>query len=401
MPALRVFLDSSDYSVLSGPEATRDPHASILQELKDFSRSGAVAFHFTGPQVAEMAPLDPTVAHSAIQRADLLVELCGRRCAISPERLITWELAGALDRQRPAEGIWSEAGDWFPGGALDIISFSPQERHTTVMETLAEQGLGRAARRNAERKLRKPAAQRKLNALLVSNARGDDELIAQIQQKYPMRAEDARVLARFAVGDGSPEEASAAFGASLGDAGLLFRWLQHQPEGADKLMAWVRAPARELSASILQLAEQADKMRCLEATLGTKTKVELLTGSDWSVKVERALLAMAQRFAKEFLDNQTDTLSIALLERHCQGLVCAVRTIYEAWRMALLRTGRKPKDSDFPDMLHTMYAPYFDIFRADSFMAPLIAKNLGHGRTKVIGKLAQLPRAIEAALSAA
>ena len=263
MPALRVFLDSSDYSVLSGSEATREPYASVLHKLRDLGSSGAVAFHFTGPQIAEMAPLDPAVPHSAIRRAELLVELCGRRCAISPERLIAWELAGALGRQRPIESIWSETGDWFPGGVLDIISFSPQERHVAVMESLAEQGLGRAARRAAARELRKPAAQQRLNALLVANARGNDNLIAEIQQKYPMTTEDARVLARYAVGDGSPEEASAAFGASLGDAGLLYRWLQHQPEGAEKLMAWVRAPAGKLNASILQLAEQTDKMRGL------------------------------------------------------------------------------------------------------------------------------------------
>lgn len=141
-------------------------------------------------------------------------------------------------------------------------------------------------------------------------------------------------------------------------------------------------------------------MRKLEVTFGITTEISTLTGDGWRPQAERSLLSMAQRFAKEFLNSGNQHLSVETLEAHCHGLVCAVRTLYEAWRAALLQSRRNPKDSDFPDMLHAMYAPYFDIFRADGFMAPLIAKHTAQHRTKVVGKLVQLPAAIEAALRA-
>jgi hypothetical protein len=401
MPPIRVFLDSSDYSVLSGNEATREPFASILLRLREFARSGAVAFYFTGPQLAEMASLDPAADYFALERADLLVELCGRRCAISPERLICWELASALQLPLPADNIWSERGDWFPGGALELIKVSTQERDDIILESLAEQGLNRAQRRLARRKLKKPAAQRHVNAMLAANVEGDN-LIHQMRQNYPMTEVDARVLARYVAGTASSEEASAAIGSSFGDPSLLFRWVQQQPVTADLFMDWVRGPASELTASILEMAELVVEMRNLESRFCIQTNIDHLTGAAWTLRTNHLLLSMAQRFAAEYLKHPAKGLTVKILEERCPGLVCAVRTFSHAWRAALVQSSRRPpKDSDFADMLHAMYAPYFHVFRADGFMAPVIAKNITPSQAVVVGKLVQLPSAIETALNAA
>ena len=100
MPALRVFLESSDSSVLSGTEATEAPYASILETLVAYRDANAVAFYFTGPLVAEMAPIDSRSAPAAIARGALLAALCGGNCLVSPERLIAHEVASALGLAR-------------------------------------------------------------------------------------------------------------------------------------------------------------------------------------------------------------------------------------------------------------------------------------------------------------
>ncbi len=57
-----------------------------------------------------------------------------------------------------------------------------------------------------------------------------------------------------------------------------------------------------------------------------------------------------------------------------------------------------PKPSDFPDALHAINAPYMDIFRADSFIAPYIARHSQRYGTRVVPKLSGLLPAIQAAL---
>ena len=57
-------------------------------------------------------------------------------------------------------------------------------------------------------------------------------------------------------------------------------------------------------------------------------------------------------------------------------------------------TPRKAKLSDFPDAMHAMYAPYVDVFRADSFMAPHVNRCVQRHSTIVVSKLDELVTSI-------
>jgi hypothetical protein len=89
---LIVYLDSSDYSVLSDPTRRTPTLDRVCIELREFAKTTEVKFAYSGAHLCEMAPLNEKSTHAAAARADLLVDLCGRNAFISFDRLIKAEL---------------------------------------------------------------------------------------------------------------------------------------------------------------------------------------------------------------------------------------------------------------------------------------------------------------------
>ena len=71
-------------------------------------------------------------------------------------------------------------------------------------------------------------------------------------------------------------------------------------------------------------------------------------------------------------------------------------------RMTGLATGtarRKAKDSDAIDLLHTVYLPFVDVFRADGFMARVIRDAHLPFSTAIVGNISELLSTIENVLA--
>lgn len=112
------------------------------------------------------------------------------------------------------------------------------------------------------------------------------------------------------------------------------------------------------------------------------------------------LLGIATKLLEKFHDEKPRALTPALIENGCPGLSVGVKSLYTAWWTVTGRMPRRAKLSDFPDALHAMYAPYVDIFRVDSFMAPFIDRYARKFGTRVVPKLMSLISPIQAALQA-
>ncbi|MEO6023718.1 MAG: hypothetical protein ABIP64_11490 [Burkholderiales bacterium] len=214
MSPLRVYLDSSDYSVLSNPRKKTTESKAIAHNLRGWLADGKIRCYFSGTHLSEMAPVDAKYAESAQQRTDLMVDFCGGHALISQDRLFEGELGHALRLTNQPPAVYSEKGDWFPSGIDDILPDRQQQIPGMIEEAIQESGLNRADRRKAERKaLRNSKPRAELKATMLKNARTGslDEILAS----YPMRRQDARILAKYVVGDATSEQALAAFMQSL------------------------------------------------------------------------------------------------------------------------------------------------------------------------------------------
>jgi hypothetical protein len=318
-----------------------------------------------------------------------LVELCGRNAFISQDRLFAAELRFALGLIAHPPIVISSVGEWYPDIG-DIFPVGPVEipiRH--IRDIINKSGMNRKVRRIVKQKALKhgkPKAQ--LKATLVEGARTGN--LDEIMRSYPMRMQDARILSRYVAGDASAEEAKAAFQESLRDPRWMMQWFSTHHEQLSPVIEWTRKPSGLLLASINEMAMHAARARQIDAELGTSLAEEFFSLPKWTKLQENMLLQIAKQLSENFSYEGIHILTPALVSKSCPGLSVGVESLYAAWWTVTTRMPRPPKLSDFPDALHAMYAPYVDIFRADSFMAPYIDRQARRFGTQIVPKLSAL-----------
>ena len=399
MRPVYVYLDSSDFSVLSNSGCRNDELTSVLTQLRRWVDEGQIICCFSGTHLCEMAPVDRAYFEAAQSRAGLLADLCGRNALVSQNRLFADELRCALRLTEVLPVVHSPVGNWYPDGVEFISPVSQIELATGIHAAIEDLGLNRKARRMATKKAFKRGNPRTaLQASILANARTG--ALDEILEKYPMRPQDARVLSRYVVGDATAEEAATAFEESLRDPRWMMQWLANHHDLLNQFTAWIRGPAASMQDNLNDMVTRSASVHQHDILFGTALAESLFSSSQWVVLQDKLLHGIAMRMSKELLSHDANELTIASIDNGCPGLSVGIRSLHAAWRTMTGQRPRLPKLSDFPDALHAMYAPYVDIFRADSFMAPHIAKLAARFDTRVVSKLTALPAEIQTMLSA-
>ena len=318
---------------------------------------------------------------------------------VSQDVLLDMELKYALDSSAPYPQIVAPKGDWFPDGLDDISPFSMLQFGASLQEAIGDMKLNRNTRRLADRKAFKRGKPRAaIQDAAISNARHGS--LAEILEVYPMRPQDARVLSRYVVGDATSAEATAALRESLRDPHWMMLWFEKHHAKLTPFIEWVRSPSVAMTKTLNEMAAHAASMRELDQALGTNFAEDSFSSARWAAMQEELLVRIATRLSQEFLGRSDLILESSIIDERCPGFSVGVRSLHSAWRSTTSATPRKGKLSDFPDALHAMYAPYVDVFRADSFMAPHIQKQSHKFGTTIVSKVGGLPRAIELAFQA-
>lgn len=395
MRPLSVYLDSSDFSVLSNTERANAEAAGVLPALQGWIDAGKIECFFSGAHLTEMAPLQSAYADAAVSRSAILVNLCGRNTMIAHDRLFSREVRVALGlTSAPVEAIDKE-GYWFPEGSDELSPVTQLEHELSLKKTIAEIYSSRADRRRAQKRVMKGGKPRPdVQAKLLLGARQGP--LNEILKTIPMRPDAARVLARYIVGDASAKEATAAFEASLRDPSWMMQWFYKHHDALSPFVSWARGPAREMTEKMMKLWELVQEARA-NSLFDEKAIAEMYGPAKWSERQEQLLAGVANRFAGR--ERAGAALTVQQIDRQCPGLSAAVRSLFSAWQSITFERPRKPKPSDFVDALHAAYAPYVDVFRADGFMAAYIAGQVRPYRTLVVPKLSELPHAIESRLT--
>lgn len=394
---VRVYLDSSDFSVLSNPNCCTEELTSVLTQLRHWVNENRIVCCFSGTHLCEMAPLDVAYSDAAESRASLLVELCGRNALISQDRLFSGELKNALRLTENLPVAHSPVGNWYPGGVEFVLPIDKFEIAAEIQDVIQGSGLSRTQRRAAQRKAFKGGKPRPaMNAAILTNARTG--ALDEILENYPMRPEDARVLSRYAAGDATAQEAKTAFEESLRDPRWMMQWIGKNGALLNQFTSWIRGPAASMQKHMNDMVQNSASVRQCDANFGTTLADSFFSSSEWLTLQDKLLHSIAVRMSKEFLSHDASELSVSSIDKDCPGLSVGIRSLHSAWWSTTSPRPRSPKLSDFPDGLHAMYAPYVDIFRADTFMAPHIAKACNRFGTKVVSKLARLPSAIQQSL---
>jgi hypothetical protein len=394
MRPVTVYLDSSDFSLLSDPRRDSPQTKTVLNDLLRLKEARRAVFFFSGIHLSEMAPTNTDFAEAATRRADLLVQLCDRNALISQDRLLMAELEQAVGAPNAAVVPHSEVGEWYPTGALDFNPLTPLEMGKNVEEAIVETTTNRETRRAARRKaLRAGKPRLKLQTSIVEGFRRGplDDLLKSL----PMKPEDARTISNFLVGYASRDQAVRAFEESLRDPRWMMQWFEHNHTSLYPFIKWTREAGLPLVGDLENLIRVAAQMRYAAANSGQSVTEDMFSAKKWASLQDGILLNVANRLITNWFDKPTTVVDVKSLDTSCPGLSVAVRSLHAASWASASQTPRQPKLSDFPDAMHATYAPYVDIFRADSFMAPHIAKFANRFQTRVVARLVELPNAIQ------
>ncbi|WP_066708536.1 hypothetical protein [Curvibacter delicatus] len=385
---IRVYLDSSDFSSLSNStdSATWGETTSQLQEWAD---SGVVQFLFSAVHLTEMAPLEAKFTPAAAARADLVVRLCGRNALISFDRLAELELRNLIDPLSSLPSVVSSEAEWYPKWGNLISPVQWAETVNQVDLTGKEQGLNREQRRSLKRQMFKRGLPKKATReLLFSNEENID--YSDLLKLYPMRLQDAQVLGRYMIGKASSEEANAAFLESLRDPRWMMRWFAEHHDKMSPFIFWLRKPAQDLNEAVKSIANKSQELHRLQSTLGPNFKPDVLTSQWWTSTQEEMLQNFANRMIRVLLQDTETTVTSQQVRAHCPGITSFLLSAVSFAKDSVTENPRQPKESDFADVLHAMYAPYVDVYRTDSYMANHVRRQVETYPTTVVPKLSLL-----------
>ncbi|ARP81208.1 hypothetical protein CAL12_10390 [Bordetella genomosp. 8] len=375
--------------------------SALLRDLQMLSDSGDVEFWYSGAHISEMAPVHYKYTSSAVQRSTCLSALCGRKALVSVDRLIAHEFLCLTQGRHETGAVLSYDGDWFPEIDEFLSKFVWKKVAQTTGDELRNLQVNRAARRQLKAKMfRGGKPSKELGALFKSN-----KDISAILDMYPMREDSALTLGAYFVGNASKADAKAAFLDSFRDPQWMMLWFSRHDKAMTPVFAWARAASVEMIEKLRQAVEsiavlraRLEQMSMVNKAAGSSRRSPLMDDSWWRTMEDGVVQRILTRSTE--LSGEGKAISPRDADDLLTGLASCARVYVSLARFSLGDSPRKLKESDWVDCLHAMYAPYVHIFRADTFMAPVIQRHVDKYGVTVVGKLKDLKAVILRRLSA-
>jgi hypothetical protein len=391
-----VYLDSNDFSDLSHPdkELTAENKA-ILSTLLAHKRTGTAKFFMSAVHLSEAVHAADVHKESAIRRAELMRELCESNILLFPTELPKLEFQMASRELKNVrlsiDEIKSSAEDWF--GTYVPLDDLPQKRIHLRTEVLQ---LFNRGNRKERRKLRsefdprKPSSYEKLRQLIISGSQSSPI-------PYPFNLLDRDIAIDWLFGKIKDAEYRRRILTLVGDPYLLFKHLLNEPKIRQDLYEAVRKQGRDLAAQMDLSAQQI--ISALSPFANSEIEPRINATVEAVCSKPETLRQMISSFGFPSDDIPEDNL-LPLIKFCPSALVFSEinKAIFQSRIYSYLqrmRTGNmsvKPsKDTDFGDIMHSLYAPYFDIFRCDKSIGGLLKKHKPV-RQSIADRIADVPR---------
>lgn len=410
---LQVYLDSSDFSVLSDPQQLNESTIKLRDLFLEYSEKSLVQFRFSIAHVSEVAPLGAHAQQAAERRAALIYRLCGSNALVTTQEIQEAELSQVTGFSPMSSGRWYPAID-----ELLPKSLMPEFK-SILTDELRAKGMTRMERRRSERAIFKHGRLSKTarHAMNESIAPASGDFLSQL----PFTPHEFDSVKNFVIKGTGRDAASAAFHRILSNPTWIITAFAGNSVSMKNLTDWIRLGGsdfvRDLSIGIKkardfnQLRVEQDKAQ--NAALSEITDLNQRKRTrDQSVQQSQSLDSLIKRTTGE----REHKILVSLLMRHGVSDKCTLltpeqlRTLFPGIASAVsagvhvfnkaLETPHKDTliPSDFGDVMHAFYAPYMDIFRTDRFMADGLKRILLRNHTEVSSKLSELPALIEKCL---
>jgi hypothetical protein len=367
-----VYLDSSDFSNLSRPEHELSEESRlILSRLRQHKAAGTAAFFMSAIHLSEAVHAAKTYKELAVRRAKLISELCGSNILRFPIDLPRLELRKALTGEKetrltPAE-LTSQKGDWF-GFESSLDNLVELRKESTQKIDAMFKNLPRHERRKlkSELDIRKPSSRAKWRALLNDGA-------AKSTFPVPFGPSTREAAIAWFLREISDNELRRVVVEAMSDPYVLFVHVLDQTAHRETFYELLRKQGRDTARELEEMV--AKQFPALAALARGSYEIDLTA-------LINQLCARADvlcRFVVSYADISADHVKDADLPKivaACPSLSAFIESSkarlvsFSAAHIARVRAGnftiKEASPSDFGDLMHSFYAPYFDVFRCDA-----------------------------------
>ncbi|EMX7102360.1 TPA: hypothetical protein ACKQFG_003254 [Pseudomonas aeruginosa] len=385
-----IYLDSSDYSTLTRPrlEPAQNQQLAALRALK---KRKDVMFVYSGAHIAEMSPLEEQYASAGVARTALMVELCGRTTMISYDRLMKAELLRLVERDPAPVDVLDTNGGWFPDMGSLMSPLDELDIPGIVQEEVDKHQMNRKARRILQKSMSKQGGFRSN----FEKTTGEMLDFTELLKKVPMRKRDAAVLKRYVLGTATRAQADQAFLESLRDPTFMSQWFIHNHHQLGAVVEWIRKPAQQIIASCQQTLDDLNDQLAQLSKSEHAEAMRSVRGERWTKLKKQGMLDIVNHLLESVLPEASKCEDASLIERYCPGLFVCVNAFYTSLHKSLGENGRKPKASDFVDLIHALYIPYVSYFRADRYMCGILQPLAEACGTEVVASPAAIIESLE------
>lgn len=351
-----VYLDSSDYSILSdvcraGDESLRRTRTFISDALS----SGAIEIRFSMVHVVEAFHRDWDSHDQAIARAKLISELSGTRVLRYFGEIVRRESAGSTD---VSEVAYDDLGMWhpsFPGLGRDVQDSIRAGIHEAIETTPSN----RKERRMAQKLYRGDNGRK----ALLSNP----HLIDSLAQKHGMSPSfiAKKLFPMIVKNEHDTAAIERAILRELFDpVTLVSHYLDHL-DNEKKLRRSVISLGEKLLTVRGNMQEVVERLRSLPSTRGAARAAS----TQWHADSANRLNSLRNKLHSAFIGEESAEAQKIVQSRGLDILTTAID--HWLWDAIQPTRPRNPKRSDAGDLLHMFYLPYVDVWRGDSYSTGL------------------------------
>lgn len=395
---LKIYLDSSDFSVLSDPaHLSRNEIRKIKSQLFQWRAEKTVEFFYSAVHVVEAAAIEAQHTDKAKERSGLIHDLCGDNVFdIFPE--ILERESSALTGKSVSCNFSRNDGRWFP---FEISKNTFLETPRLTIEALRP-NIDKMGAGKWESVKKSPAMQRKLltaaRAVFITRR---EETIAELISKFSIDYADADFINKFSLGLKNKDELSEYILGRFRDPTFLIQMRPSNYNGLNDLFEWMRITSKCFHETLITVIESLQAMRAHVEDGEQAARLIARASSDEGLKYYAVQLY--EHLVRGLLTDEEvkiiEKLDFDDFTRLAPGSYTFVFVAMDAVYRSFTKSPRRPKQSDMVDMFHSFYAPYVDIYRTDGFMAPITEKYVKRFHTTVVGKLADLIETIQKILA--
>ncbi|MNJ29815.1 hypothetical protein D3C77_243970 [compost metagenome] len=365
---IRVYLDSSDFSNLSRPgQSNATPIRKIRSKLINWVRQGEIEIRYSMAHIMEAVPVDLETAELGRLRLNCIKELCGKKVFTDPITLVVQELSESRDLP-----LMSDRGHWFPN-AETLCGVED--------DVVPELPAGRYQLRRDRFFYKKYEAKLSLQDFLDENP---------IKKNYAIEML-ATGMTRYSM--------AKAINNSVSDLDFLCRWYIRNWNRSTEYSKSVRASGAELSALLKTSNAEVKALH-----------MELVNKGVQSSELQKRMAVHAKEIAEKVSQEMIEALSegrvspnsaISPSLESTPSMYVFSKLLAQIFLSSVIavKNTRKARDSDLGDMLHSMYLPYVDIFRADGATESGLRNARIGAKAKIVTSLDDLVAEVEAIIA--